>query len=132
MEVRTRSSNPTPSGWVNKDDDHIQHYEQHYSKGKVKEDLVRYNPGSGPTIRQRIRREIWELTRVMTNLLQGRGSKVTYLLIPTMISLFWVLICLLTTRQPSISLEERLSQQHYRVGKLLRKIIVFIKFLIKN
>ena len=123
MEVRTRSSNPTPSGWVNKEDDH----KQHYSKSKVKEDLVRYNPGSGPTIRQRIRREMWELTRVMTNLLQGRGSKVTYLLIPTMISLFWVLICLLTTRQPSISLEERLSQQHYRVGKLLRKIIVFIK-----
>lgn len=110
MEVRTRSSNPTPSGWVNKEDDH----KQHYSKSKVKEDLVRYNPGSGPTIRQRIRREMWELTRVMTNLLQGRGSKVTYLLIPTMISLFWVLICLLTTRQPSISLEERLSQQHYR------------------
>lgn len=115
MEVRTRSSSShRPSGWVDNEDV----YKQPSEKGKADEDSTRYHPGSGPTIRQRIRRETWEMARVITNLIQGRGSKVTYLLIPAMISLFWVLICLFTTRQPSMSLEERLSQQHYRVRLL--------------
>ena len=111
MEVRTRSSSSQrASGWVDNEDVHNVLSE----KGK-KDGNSRYYPGDGLTIRQRIRRETWEMARVMTNLIQGRGSKVTYLLMPAMISLFWVLICLFTTRQPSISLEERLSQQHYRV-----------------
>ena len=112
MEVRTRSSSShRANGWVDDESDYKECYEE-----KAREDSNRYIPGNGPTMRQRIRRETWEMARVMSNLIQGRGSKLTYLLIPAMISLFWVLICLFTTRQPSISLEERLSQQHYRVS----------------
>ena len=120
MEVRTRSSsNHRTGGWLDSDADYTPALEKEKTDGIS----VRYNSGIGPTIRQRIRREVWEMGRVMTNLLQGRGSKVTYLLIPVMISLFWVLICLFTTRQPSISLEERLSQQHYRVKSTIFAII---------
>ena len=113
MEVRTRSSSSQRvSGWVDKEEV----YKQPSEKGIAAEDSTKCYLGSGPTIRQRIRRETWEMARVFTNLLQGRGSKVTYLLIPAMISLFWVLICLFTTRQPSMTLEDRLAQKHYRVS----------------
>ena len=112
MEVRTRtSSSHRSNGWLDGEGE----YKQSSEEGKAYEDSATYIPGNRPTLRQRLRRETWEMSRVMTNLIQGRASKLTYLLMPAMISLFWVLICLLTTRQPSISLEERLSQQHYRV-----------------
>jgi len=115
MEVRTRaSSSHRSNGWLDGEDN----YKQSSDDGKTYEDSAGYIPGNQPTLRQRIRRETWEMSRVMTNLIQGRASKLTYLLMPAMISLFWVLICLFTTRQPSMSLEERLSQQHYRVRNL--------------
>ena len=117
MEVRTRaSSSHRSNGWVDGEDS----YKQSSEDGRTYEDSARYNTGNQPTLRQRIRRETWEMSRVMTNLIQGRASKLTYLLMPAMISLFWVLICLFTTRQPSMSLEERLSQQHYRVIRLYK------------
>ena len=111
--MRTRSSsNHRNSGWT----DNEKEYQQSSQNKKGDNDTSVYYQGGGPTVRQRIRRETWEMARVLTNLLQGRGSKVTYLLIPAMISLFWVLICLFTTRQPSMTLEDRLAQKHYRVS----------------
>ena len=117
MEVRTRSSsNNRGNGWLGDADE----YDKSGAKEKAQIDHVWHNSGNKPTLRQRLRRETWEMARVMTTLIQGRASKLTYLLIPAMISLLWVLICLFTTRQPSISLEERLSQQHYRVSIVFR------------
>jgi len=111
MEVRTRSnSNHRGSGWHEGEDE----YDKSCVKEKARVDTLWSNSGNCPTLKQQIRRETWEMTRVMTTLVQGRASKLTYLLIPAMISILWVLICLFTTRQPSISIEERLSQQHYR------------------
>jgi len=111
MEVRTRSSsNHRGSGWHEGEDE----YDKSCVKEKARVDTLWNNSGNCPTLKQKIRRETWEMTRVMTTLVQGRASKLTYLLIPAMISILWVLICLFTTRQPSISIEERLSQQHYR------------------
>ena len=113
MEVRTRSSSAHQgSGWNVGEDE----YDKSSTKEKTQVDTFWNNSGNCPTLRQKIRRETWEMARVMSTLIQGRASKLTYLLIPIMITLFWVLICLFTTRQPSISLEERLSQQHYRVS----------------
>ena len=113
MEVRTRSSSaPRGSSWHEEEDE----YEKSGIKEKAHIDSIWNNSGNCPTLRQKIRRETWEMSRVMTTIIQGRASKLTYLLMPAMISLLWVLICLFTTRQPSISLEERLSQQHYRVS----------------
>ena len=115
MEVRTRSSsNHRGSGWHEGEDE----YDKSCVKEKARVDTLWNNSGNCPTLKQQIRRETWEMTRVMTTLVQGRASKLTYLLIPAMISILWVLICLFTTRQPSISIEERLSQQHYRVSFL--------------
>ena len=111
MEVRTRSSsNQRTSNWTDND---VCKESSRDAKG---ENVTMHYQGGGPTIRQRIRRETWEMTRVLMNLIQGRASKVTYLLIPAMISLFWLLICIFTTRQPSLTIEERLRQDHYRVS----------------
>ena len=120
MEMRTRSSSShRSSGWT----DNEQEYQQSSQNKKEDNDTSMYYKTGGPTVRQRIRRETWEMMRVLTNLLQGRGSKVTYLLIPAMISLFWVLICLFTTRQPSMTLEDRLAQKHYRVSMQTKKYL---------
>ena len=64
MEVRTRSSsNHRTGGWLDSDADYTPALEKEKTDGIS----VRYNSGIGPTIRQRIRREVWEMGRVMTN-----------------------------------------------------------------
>ena len=63
----------------------------------------------------RIFREFSELSRTAARLFKGRGSNLAYLFIPAFISLLWLLLAFLTTRTPSMSLEERLSQQYLKV-----------------
>lgn len=48
------------------------------------------------------------------DILTGNGSKVSYLLIPVFIALFWVLLCIITTNRSNMSLEQRLSQSYLK------------------
>ena len=45
--------------------------------------------------------------RVTVNMLKGQGSRLAYLFIPAFISVFWLFICLTTTRNPNVTLEDR-------------------------
>ena len=56
---------------------------------------------------RRIKHEAIEMTRVTVNMLKGNGSKLSYLFIPAFISLFWLGICFITTRNPNVTLEDQ-------------------------
>ena len=56
---------------------------------------------------RRIKHETYEMTRVTVNMLKGNGSKLAYLFIPAFISLFWLGICFMTTRNPNVTLEDQ-------------------------
>ena len=60
-----------------------------------------------PKIWRKLRHEIWEMGRVTVNMLSGQGSKLSYLFIPACISLLWLVICFVTTRNPNVTLEEQ-------------------------
>lgn len=60
-----------------------------------------------PKFIRKIKHEIHEMTRVTCTVLRCQASKLTYLFIPAFISIFWILICLITTRSPNVTLEER-------------------------
>ena len=62
---------------------------------------------SKSTFWRRIKHEAYEMTRVTVNMLRGNGSKVAYLFIPAFISLFWLGICFMTTRNPNVTLEDQ-------------------------
>ena len=62
---------------------------------------------SKSTFWRRIKHETYEMTRVTVNMLKGNGSKLAYLFIPAFISLFWLGICFMTTRNPNVTLEEQ-------------------------
>lgn len=65
---------------------------------------------------RRVRREIREMGRVTIQMLKGQGSALSYLFIPALISLLWLVVCFMTTRNTSMSLEQRLSQSFYKVS----------------
>ena len=58
-----------------------------------------------------VKRELRELGRATMRLFKGRASGLAYLFIPAVISLTWLAVCFLTTKSPSLTLEERLSQK---------------------
>ena len=64
------------------------------------------NP-SAPRFIRKVKHEINEMGRVTCSMLRCQASKLTYLFIPAFISIFWLLICLITTRNPNVTLEER-------------------------
>ncbi len=65
----------------------------------------------------RLKRETWLMGAAALRLVKGQGSSLAYLLIPAFISLLWLLVCMLTTKAPSLTLEERFAQKHLRVSK---------------
>lgn len=60
-----------------------------------------------PHLVRRVKHEINEMTRVTCNVLRCQASKLSYLFIPAFISIFWLVICLITTRNPNVTLEDR-------------------------
>jgi hypothetical protein len=54
--------------------------------------------GGGDGIFRRVRREIREMGRVTIQMLKGQGSALSYLFIPALISLLWLVVCFMTTR----------------------------------
>ena len=72
--------------------------------------------GSGRGWLSSARRELRELGRATLRLFKGQASGLAYLFIPAVISLTWLAVCYLTTKNPSLTLEERLSQKYLRVS----------------
>lgn len=68
---------------------------------------------SKSTFWRRIKHETYEMTRVTVNMLRGNGSKVAYLFIPAFISLFWLGICFMTTRNPNVTLEDQYLKEYF-------------------
>ncbi len=56
---------------------------------------------------RKVRYESREMARVTVNMLKGHGSRLSYLFIPAFISIFWLFICLTTTRNPNVTLEDK-------------------------
>jgi hypothetical protein len=72
--------------------------------------------GSPEGFFRRVRREVREMGRVTVQMLKGQGSALSYLFIPALISLLWLVVCIMTTRNTSMTLEQRLSQSMYKVS----------------
>ena len=72
--------------------------------------------GGGEGLLRRVRREAREMGRVLIQMLKGQGSALSYLFIQALISLLWLVVCIMTTRNTSMTLEQRLSQSLYKVG----------------
>lgn len=60
-----------------------------------------------PRLWRKVKHEVTEIGRVTLNMLKGQGSKFSYLFIPAFISLLWLVICFITTRNPNVTLEEQ-------------------------
>ena len=79
------------------------------------------------TLCGRFLREFKEIGRVTLRMFKGQGSTLSYLFIPALISILWLVLCLLTTKSPSMSLEERLSQKYLRVN-----IYIYVFYLLND
>ena len=66
-----------------------------------------HQPSNQSRFMRRIKHELTEMKRVTCNLVRCQASKFSYLFIPAFISIFWILIMLITTRNPNVTLEER-------------------------
>merc|ERR1719273_2832825 len=62
---------------------------------------------------RKVKHEIQEMGRVTCTMLRCQASKLSYLFIPFFISIFWLFICLLTTRNPNVTLEQRYINQYF-------------------
>ena len=71
---------------------------------------------------RRIKRELQCTTRTFVDILTGRASKLTYLMIPVLFAMFWVLICIMTGGR-SITLHDTIIQSR-KVSVLKAQIIV--------
>lgn len=76
---------------------------------------IRPGGGGGEGILGVARREMFELGRASLRLLKGEGSWLAYLMVPAVTAMLWLLVCMLTTRAPSMSLEQRLSHKYLKV-----------------
>jgi hypothetical protein len=65
----------------------------------------------------RARREMADLFCVAVRMLKGQGSALGYVFIPGGICALWLLVACLTTSRPSISLEERMNEKHFKVNR---------------
>ena len=65
------------------------------------------SPQNKPRFIRKVKHEIGEMTRVTCSMLRCQATKLSYLFIPAFISIFWLLICLITTRNPNVTLEDR-------------------------
>lgn len=59
---------------------------------------------------RRIKRECHFTSFTIMNIFRGRASKITYLLIPVLLTLFWLFICILTTSNRTLSIEQRILE----------------------
>lgn len=79
---------------------------------------------------RRVKHEVIEMSRVTINMLKGQGSKVSYLFIPAFISIFWLVICFVTTRNPNVTLEDQyIRVSHHKQCVSVKKKYIFASVL---
>ena len=69
-----------------------------------------------PRFLRKVKHEVNEMARVTCSVLRCQATKLSYLFIPAFISIFWLLICLITTRNPNVTLEDK----YIKVSKIER------------
>ena len=112
MEVRARGAGSIEDNVpLHTNDYHKQDKGHHRSQANGRGDN---NPG----LCSKITRECREMGRVTMRMLKGQGSALSYLFIPAFISMLWIILCLLTVKSPSLTLEERLNQKYLRVSRV--------------
>ncbi len=116
MEVRARNNNSVCNG--NNNNLTMEELLEKNKKKMAADPVPSSASQSG--LLSRARSELGELGRAALRLLKGEGSLLAYLLIPALITMLWLLVCMLTTRAPSMSLEQRLSQKYLRVRRKTR------------
>ena len=78
-----------------------------------------------PRLWRKIKHEVMEMVRVTFNMLKGQGSKFSYLFIPAFISLLWLVICFVTTRNPNVTLEEQYIRVSHSLTHMHLRLRVF-------
>ena len=73
-----------------------------------------------PRFWRKVKHEVMEIGRVTLNMLKGQGSKFSYLFIPAFISLLWLVICFITTRNPNVTLEEQYIRVSYETANFTK------------
>ena len=81
-----------------------------------------------PRFWRKVKHEVMEIGRVTLNMLKGQGSKFSYLFIPAFISLLWLVICFITTRNPNVTLEEQYIRVRKKNWKKCLKIAQKVSF----
>ena len=76
-------------------------------------DLKENQTQKNPRFMRKVKHEIQEMGRVTCTMLRCQASKMSYLFIPFFISIFWLFIMLLTTRNPNVTLEQRYVNEYF-------------------
>jgi len=84
-----------------------------HSNSMASYDLNENQTQNNPRFMRKVKHEIHEMTRVTCSVLRCQASKLSYLFIPFFISIFWLFICLLTTRNPNVTLEQRYINEYF-------------------
>ena len=114
MEMRARAFNEEPPN--------AYQWEDQYSKTS--------KMNSGQDLRQsnkclrRVKHEVREMGRVLLNMLKGQGSKLAYLFIPAFISILWLVICFVTTRNPNVTLEDQYIRVSIFTGQIFLDLAI--------
>jgi len=66
-----------------------------------------------PRFLRKVKHEVNEMARVTCSVLRCQATKLSYLFIPAFISIFWLLICLITTRNPNVTLEDKYIKEYF-------------------
>ena len=76
-------------------------------------------PNQNPPTRfiRKVKHEVHEMGRVTCSMLRCQASKLSYLFIPFFISIFWLVIMLITTRNPNATLEDKYIRVSSRLIK---------------
>ena len=117
MEVRARALAEQQNNLQNQEDhdsNNAEHERNFWNSGHTTtmtstdlNNIQLQNQNQKPRFIRKVKHEINEMGRVTCSMLRCQASKLTYLFIPAFISIFWLLICLITTRNPNVTLEER-------------------------
>jgi len=84
-----------------------------WNPGTMASSDLEQNQTQNPRFMRKVKHEIHEMGRVTCSMLRCQASKLSYLFIPAFISLFWLLICVITTRNPNVTLEERYIKEYF-------------------
>jgi len=115
MEVRARAlaeqQSQDDSSTVNPD-----HHERKFwnpSHTTMTSTDLKHNQNPPTRFIRKVKHEVHEMGRVTCSMLRCQASKLSYLFIPFFISIFWLVIMLITTRNPNATLEDKYIRDYF-------------------